>query len=123
MKKHSLAAFLVAAVLAFQAQAASYVGASTGTTNGAAGVIAMSALCNARYVAARMCFYDEVTLSIHRGTDSHGAAWVNPGLLQSTPPKPNCGNWSSLSTGSTIDGAGKLSVAGCNAVLPVACCR
>ena len=128
MKKHGLAAFLFTTVLTFQAQAASYIGASTGTTNGAAGVIAMSALCNATFAGARMCTYEEIALTVHKSAKSHGPAWVQP-LDSSGHPVPTVcaglGSGGGISA-LVVDGKGRWNAGAgalCDSVLPVSCCK
>lgn len=131
---------LLITLMANTVQAASYLGASRGATTGGAGVIRFSSLCNATYAKSRMCTVEEVGLSIHTATKSHGPAWVMPTWTPSWPSgltgRPFdrysvCGAddssvWNSSSSqdlGYTVTGSGKFSGNSCDKSLPVACCR
>ena len=124
MKKHSLTAFLVAAVLAFQAQAASYVGITTTTIAGDSGVIAMSALCNSAFAGARMCTYEEIALTNHRAKKSNGPAWFQQSDAPGHPTFHPC-EYAGTTGGQrvAIDGAGRISPLSCGTAQPVTCCK
>jgi hypothetical protein len=134
MKKLSLVPVFVFSLLnAGASQAATYMGASTGVANGAAGAIKLSSLCYATYVSSRMCTVAEVGTAIHAATKAHGPAWVMPtwtpvGGTYFAPysPESTCAMWTRNEAnffGFTVNGKGNFALRGCDSMLPVACCK
>lgn len=105
------------------------VGFSTQSTNGQAGVLRMTALCQVNYPGSRMCTYDEIA-----GTTTIPplppvvTAWVHPipvDLLAAGVGAESCLNWStatSTESGLLVSELGVASLGGCDGVHSVACC-
>lgn len=113
-----------------------YVGITTQTFKGDAGVLNMSRACSQEFRGGRMCTVQEVNMSVSvpRPPVGSGKAWVqNLGLPAGSYPDNNCNGWtaapSTLSmrvNGTTFAWAGEcyggIVLENCASRLPVVCC-
>lgn len=133
--------FAIIAIGLQQAEARSFVGATSRTVGGNAGIATMSRLCDARYPGSRVCTSSEYLYSVHpaKTPKAHGPAWIQAaptawiGADQSAmdisgfrlePGYMNCFGWSNAAVmGLTVTGSGQFAQAVCSQVLSVTCCK
>jgi len=106
------------------------VGLTSATTNGIAGPLGFTRLCDAEYPSSRWCTSREVLDSANLPATS-GEAWVRPTDLSNQSDASGQGNVSGLTclhysnliyAGLTMDDAGRFSKSECTTLRAVACC-
>jgi hypothetical protein len=129
--------------------AGQFMGFSSGTTNGAGGILTMSNYCHASFSGSHVCSTVEfVNSNMNGASNLSGNAWINPSLGGSnglndlangreycTVNHSSCNGWSMSnasancgastvgSGGASISSIGVISATSCNNVIAVACCK
>jgi hypothetical protein len=107
------------------------VGFTSATTDGIAGPLGFTRLCDAEYPGSRWCTSREVLNSSNLPATS-GEAWVRPTFevklldasgLESSAPTLTCGSYSNPGGNSLkVDDAGRFLPGACSTLRAVACC-
>jgi len=121
-----------------------YVGISSGSTDGDAGLFAMHGLCAATFDKSRMCTSEEIVQTVNPPVLATGFAWAQP-ILTGTNYNPismsslvvekyygisfpdgiDCNGWEGGASESglvLLTDTGQLRVRNCTLSNPVACC-
>ncbi len=117
-----------------------FVGFSTAKSNGAAGILKFTQMCQADFPNSRICTSVNILTTVDVPSAS-GTGWVQPVIVGSGnnsvgqpvaidasgiseyPYGLTCNGWSDSSQeGLTVSADGKFSQNACSDVLPVACC-
>ena len=123
------------------APASQFMGFSSGTTDGAGGLITMGNLCHTSFAGSHMCSTVEFAGAKMNGVSVSGSAWILPVLSEmhagssrhvmdviagvaTTGYELTCYGWTSTSGSATIiTPQGGISTNSCSTVNPVACCK
>jgi len=124
------------------APASQFMGFSSGTTDGAGGLLTMGNLCHTSFSGSHMCSTVEFAGAKMNGVSVSGSAWILPVLSEMhagssrnvmdlvmgeslTGSGLTCGGWTTnLSYSATIiTPQGGISTNTCSTVNPVACCK
>ena len=124
-------------------------GFSTSTVDGAAGLIAMIAACDATFTGSKICTTAEFATSVHNASASglSGRAWILPDIFNVAGTSTNagdrtsgrtvvgkekpaehftCNGWGgseNTRTGMTVSSLGAMGPYACNNSLSVSCCK
>jgi hypothetical protein len=123
-------------------------GFSTSTVDGAAGLIAMIAACDATFTGSKICTTAEFATSVHNASASGltGRAWILPDIFNVAGTSTNagdrtsgrttqtgnpaekytCNGWGgseNTRTGMTVSSLGAMGPYACNNSLSVSCCK
>ena len=128
------------------APASQFMGFSSGTTDGAGGLIGMSNLCHASFSGSHVCSTVEFGRSTkNSATGVSGTAWIRPviltgdtnltdvesGIEGNSGTQLSCDGWNSNSnanTGLSVDDKGSITrttgvISSCDVQRSVACCK
>ena len=124
------------------APASQFMGFSSGTTDGAGGLITMGNLCHASFSGSHTCSTIEFAGAKMNGVSLSGSAWALPtvvssgvynagvelvtGISDGNVYDLTCRGWTNNATthyGPTISALGGITMGGCSAVNQVACCK